>query len=480
MVTQAPKRTAVLAALAFTLSCVGLMIFVWTQFKGQIPLAPQGYRVQATFKETGLLVPGADVRISGVTIGRVTDVKAQGLNSNVTMDIKTQYAPIPADTRAILRQKTLLGEAYVELSTGTGTGPKLSYGGTIAASHVEGTQSLDQVLNSFDTQTQHNLQALLTGTYTALYQRGQDLNNAVGNLGPAFSSLSGVVGVLDGQRGNLRRLISNTATVLTTVGGRSADLQSLVTAGEQVLSATAGRNTQLTATVIALPPFLAQLRATLGTLDTTLRIANPTIVELIPVAPLLRPALSDLIKLSGPAIRLLHQAPALLDAANLALPAITRFTRAFRPAVDVILPAAENVIPVIEFMSRYSRELTASMANAAAIFEATAPANTTTSVAGLPAGAAHYGRVLPPINSEMFFGQSVREPTNRHNAYIAPGGWSSWATGLPASDCTNTNDTAQIPLLDARGNVPCVASKGWTLNGLTRYYPHVTPKPAPK
>ena len=71
MVTQAPKRSAVLAAVAFALSCVGLIIFVWTQFGGTIPFAPQGYRVHALFKETGLLVPNADVRISGVNVGKV-------------------------------------------------------------------------------------------------------------------------------------------------------------------------------------------------------------------------------------------------------------------------------------------------------------------------------------------------------------------------------------------------------------------------
>ena len=72
MVTQAPKRAAVLAAVGFTLSCIGLMIFVWTQFGGTVPFAPQGYRVHVMFKETGLLVPGADVRIAGVNVGRVT------------------------------------------------------------------------------------------------------------------------------------------------------------------------------------------------------------------------------------------------------------------------------------------------------------------------------------------------------------------------------------------------------------------------
>src|SRR3979411_135866 len=123
MVTQAPRRSAVFAAVAFALSCVGLMIFVWTQFGGTIPFAPQGYRIHAIFKESGLLVPGADVRISGGTVGKGSSVQARGVNSYVTAQIRPQYAPIPVNTRAVLRQKTLLGEAYIEFSTGSGSGP---------------------------------------------------------------------------------------------------------------------------------------------------------------------------------------------------------------------------------------------------------------------------------------------------------------------------------------------------------------------
>src|SRR5947209_17961723 len=130
MVTEAPERRSVLIATAFVLSCIGLMIFVWTQFAGTIPFAPAGYRIHAVFPETGQLVPGADVRISGVNVGKVTNVQPQGVNSLVTLDLHRQFAPIPASTRAILRLKTLLGEAYVGLSTGNGSGPKLPAGGT--------------------------------------------------------------------------------------------------------------------------------------------------------------------------------------------------------------------------------------------------------------------------------------------------------------------------------------------------------------
>ncbi len=186
------------------------------------------------------------MRIAGVNVGKVSNVQARGVNSYVTMDINHQYAPIPVNTLAILREKTLLGEAYVELSTGNGAGPKFRDNGTIPSTQVDSTQQLDQVLGSFNTETQHNLQALLNGTYLALAGRGQDLNDALGNLDPSITELSAVVGVLNQQSGNVQSLINNSATVLTTLGDRSSELQSLITAGDQVLSATAARNVALT------------------------------------------------------------------------------------------------------------------------------------------------------------------------------------------------------------------------------------------
>ncbi len=474
MVTQAPKKTAILAALTFTLSCVGLIIFVFTQFGGTIPFSAQGYRIKALFKETGLLVPNADVRISGVTIGKVSAVKDQGLNSLVTMQIQPPYSPIPRDTRAILRQKTLLGEAYVELSTGTGSGPKFTDGGTIPTSQVQDTQALDQVLGGFDKPTQQNLQALLNGTAISLAGRGQTLNDAIGNFDPTVTELSAMVGVLNDQGANLKKLISSGAVVLGTLGARGHDLQSLVTAGNTVFATTAGRNSELKATVNALPPFLRQLRTTLTTLDGTLSIAGPTLHVLRPVAPLFVPALQDVIKLGGPARRLLAQAPSLLSAANGALPAIERFTAAFHPAVDAILPAAQEVVPIINYIAVYRRELVAAMANLGASLEGRAPANTSS-------GTAAYLRAVSGLGRESIFGQSIREPTSRTNTYFAPGELSNLASGgLKAASCANTGNVSQVPL--GFGNVPCVVQGAFNWgNGIASgYYPRLTRAPKPK
>lgn len=474
MVTQAPKRSAVFAALAFTLSCVGLIIFVWVQFGGTIPFSPQGYRVNALFKETGLLVPNADVRISGVNVGKVTAVQARGVNSYVTMDIQQAYAPIPVDTRAVLRQKTLLGEAYVELSPGTGSGPKFHDGATIPVAHVQQTQALDQVLGSFDHAAQVNLQAFLSGTAVALAGRGQNINEAIGNLDPAITQLSALVGALNDQSSGIRSVINNGATVLTTLGDRSADLQSLITAGNQVFSATAAENASLTATVNALVPFETQLRTTLTSLNTTLGIARPTLAVLRPVAPLLPPALSAVIQLSGPATALLREAPSLFAAANAALPAITRFSEAFKPAVDVLLPAAQQLAPMISFMALYRRELVAAMGNLAADLQAS-------DVAATSSGRAHYIRAASLLGPESLYGHTIREPHNRNNTYFAPGELANVGTGgLLSANCNNTGNVSQVPL--AHSNVRCRVQPpfNWGNGILTSYYPHLRAAKVPK
>ena len=466
MVTQAPRKTAVLGALGFTLSCIALMIFVWTQFSGPVPFAPEGYRVHALFAETGLLVPGADVRISGVTVGKVSSVSNRGVNSAVTLDIQQQYAPIPVSTSAILRQKTLLGEAFVQLSPGVGSGPKIADGGTIPASQIAPTQQLDQVLGAFGRPTQADLQAFLTGSATALAGRSEDLSNGIGNFDPATADLEAIFQTLDGQRADLGSLVRDTGTVLGTLGQRSSDLVSLISAGEEVFSATAARAAALSATIDALPPFLTQLRSTLTQVNSTLGVAKPSLDALLPAAPLLKPALQDVISLSGPTIELLHRAPRLIQDSIVALPYITQFNRTFHPALDALVPALEQISPMIDFIGQYNKELVAAMGNLAAGLEATAPAQT-------PSGSAGYLRSLAVVGNETPFGQSIREPTNRDNSNPAPGEYAYVGRGGGLSaNCENTSNQSQSGLGFA--NVPCRQQPGFRWSHIDRYFPHVT------
>ncbi len=280
-----------------------------------------------------------------------------------------------------------------------------------------------------------------------------------------------MVGELNQQQTNVQQLVSNLGLVFTTLGDHSADVQSLVTSGDQVLSATAARDTALTATFDRLPPFMTQLRATLQTLNTTLGITKPTLAVIRAGAPFVRPALAGLVTLSGPALSLLHQAPKLLRLTNKALPAISRFTVSFNGVLAPILAAAQQVIPTINYIALFPREITAAFGNLPALLNASAPGQ-----GGIDR---KYIRSALTLNNQGLFGQSTRPPDNRHNPYISPGGLSYINQGgLLSSDCNNIRNVT-LPGLLSPGNVPCrlQAAYPWPSNAASNgpsYYPHVT------
>src|SRR6185295_4848265 len=76
------------------------------------------YRVRAVFDQALNLAQGAQVRVNGVSVGRVKSVVARNYQALVTMDIRAQ-SKIPADSEARLRYDTPLGELIVQVTPGT-------------------------------------------------------------------------------------------------------------------------------------------------------------------------------------------------------------------------------------------------------------------------------------------------------------------------------------------------------------------------
>ena len=139
MQKAAPSLPRVLTMVVFALSCFGLLLFLWLSFGGPIPLKPEGYRVKVAFPEATQLGLEADVRVAGVSVGKVVkkDVDPAHPNRTVaTLQLENKFSPLSQDARAILRQKTLLGETYVELSPGHPSSGYLPENGTLPASQV--------------------------------------------------------------------------------------------------------------------------------------------------------------------------------------------------------------------------------------------------------------------------------------------------------------------------------------------------------
>src|SRR3954453_14715483 len=155
MVKDAPSLGRIFAMVAFALTCFGLLLFLWLAFGGPVPLKPKGYRFHTSFAEAGQLALEADVRISGVPVGKVKTITPdkQTGRAIVVIELNHQYAPLPSDAKAILRQKTLLGETYVELTPGNHDAQPIPENGALADSHVSSTVELDEILRTFDPKT---------------------------------------------------------------------------------------------------------------------------------------------------------------------------------------------------------------------------------------------------------------------------------------------------------------------------------------
>src|SRR5215207_5967289 len=206
-------RVAIMAG--FALSCFGLLLFLWIAFGGSIPLKPKGYRFVASFSEATQLAQEADVRISGVPVGKVKTIdpdKKTG-RSNVVIQLDSRYAPLPSDAKAILRQKTLLGETYVELTPGHPDAPAIAEGGALPSTQVSDTVELDEILRSFDPKTRAAFQDWMQNQAQAISGRGRDLNDALGNLGPFAEDTATLVDILNRQEGALSQLVANTGVV---------------------------------------------------------------------------------------------------------------------------------------------------------------------------------------------------------------------------------------------------------------------------
>jgi phospholipid/cholesterol/gamma-HCH transport system substrate-binding protein len=105
----------------FALLGIGALFFLTTQTTGRDDFnVDDTFAVTARFDNVGSLKPRAPVSMSGVTIGRVTDIHfdSGSLEAVVTFVIDSQYDQIPDDSDASILTSGLLGSQYIGLTAG--------------------------------------------------------------------------------------------------------------------------------------------------------------------------------------------------------------------------------------------------------------------------------------------------------------------------------------------------------------------------
>ena len=459
MSKRAPSTAQLLVIAGFALSCFGILLFLWITFGGPTPFKAKPYEIHIPFREATQLAQQSDVRISGVSVGKVQDIVLadDGEQAMAKVDIEDKYGPIPKDTRAVLRTKTLLGETYIELTPGDSEGPKLPDGGTLPEANIAESVQLDEIFRTFDADTRAAFQTWQQEAAVAIDGRGQALSYAFGELEPTFSEFDRIFRTLDSQRLAVKQLFRNGATTLAALRGREGQLQGLIRNSDAVFRTTAARERDIEALFRAFPTFQEESRLVLERFKAFAQNANPLMRQLVPVAEELSPTLVAFSRFAPEAKGFFEGFGPVIDLAPTGFPALRKLFRdEFPPFLRALDPFLRNLNPVITGAGLYKNEITAAMANVAAMSNAVLPTN----AAGVQV---HYLRAMGPFNPESLATFPGRTTTNRNSAYSQPLASKSLASGLASFDTRHCSagltavidpETASNPAFKSRTEEP--------------------------
>ena len=454
MIKQTPSLGRVLAMAAFTLSVFGLLIFLWLSFGGPIPLKPEGYRFKASFREANLLVAEADVRIAGLNVGKVKskELDAKGNRTIVEMELDEKYAPIPKDTRALLRIKALLGETYVELAPGTGSGPMLEDGRRLPRTAIQEAVEIDEIISLFDEETRADFQGWIRELSKAIEKgRGEDLNDALGNLPRFVATGDDVLRVLDEEEPALHRLVRNSGRTLEAVNERRGQFRQLVVNANDFFGALASRNESLAEAIFIFPTFLDQSKATLARLKTFSRDTRPLVRDLKPVARELQPTLRDVGRLAPDLKGLFRNLDPIIDESDEKLPSAARFIRGAEPLLERLHPYLTELNPFLSYLNFQQEQVADFIMNGGGSLNATLPPLTAEE------GPRHYLRAYSVSNSRSLGAQRTRPEWERGMANPAPNYLRRYVPlGISESfDCKPAGGEKRNP---TNGSPPCFVS----------------------
>ncbi len=229
-------------AVAMLLVSAGLVLIF-----GDFRFGPES-TYHATFTNVSRLKPGQKVRIAGVPVGTVSGIKLNPDNTiDVTFGVDKRYT-LYSSTRALVRYENLVGDRYLEITSGPGELRKLPPGGTINAQHTQPALDLDALLGGLRPVTK-GLDAEKVNTISsALIELLQGQGGALSNVLADTSAFSTALSQRDQLIGDV---ITNLNTVLTTVDQKSAQFSASVDQLQQLITGLAKNKDEIAG---AIPP----------------------------------------------------------------------------------------------------------------------------------------------------------------------------------------------------------------------------------
>jgi phospholipid/cholesterol/gamma-HCH transport system substrate-binding protein len=189
----------------------------------------------ATFTDASRLKAGQDVRIAGVPVGSVNKIALNPDNTvDVTFDVNKRYQ-LYTSTRAVVRYQNLVGDRYMEITSGPGDLRKLPQGATIPKQNTQPALDLDALLGG--------LRPVLKGLDGA---KINEVSNAV-------------IELLQGQGGALSDLLSTTGAFTENLAARDQLIGDVINNLNTVLGTVDEKGAQFNASVDQLQKLITGL-----------------------------------------------------------------------------------------------------------------------------------------------------------------------------------------------------------------------------
>lgn len=131
----------------FALVAILATTLIWTTLNNAVSGSTNSYT--ADFSDVTGLHDKDDVRIAGVKVGRVEEIRLVDNHASVTFTVQTTQ-PIFESTRALIRYQNLIGQRYLALVPGIGGTRPLEDGARIPQDRTEPSFDLSALLNGFE------------------------------------------------------------------------------------------------------------------------------------------------------------------------------------------------------------------------------------------------------------------------------------------------------------------------------------------
>jgi phospholipid/cholesterol/gamma-HCH transport system substrate-binding protein len=266
------KRLATAIAGVLTLSSCGFGGIYDLPLPGGADLGDHSYTVKAQFRDVLDLVPQSGVKVNEVPVGRVEAIALakDGWTAEVTLRVNGDVQ-LPENALAQLRQSSLLGEKYVELTPPPagqekgrlGNGAYIGLDRTNRNTEVEevlgalsmllnggGVEQLHTIaheLNDVASGNEPQLRALLANTNKLV----SDLDARKGDITKALDGLNKLSGVLDGQKDKIATVVDEITPGLKVLSEQRPQLVSMLQSLDQLSGVATDTINQSKADVVA-------------------------------------------------------------------------------------------------------------------------------------------------------------------------------------------------------------------------------------